>query len=169
VNHWRILSYFFFPPLSLRVSTCLFVFRVGRTNPGTVGAGLTSCCSRHSGFSIQLLCSILDSSSAAQSSLLSCGLSKSPFRFSQSSVSEMLSSALSLSLSTGRRLILQIRRTFTIWVHPPGRSFPDKSGGKGDLFDNLNAAAPSGWRSDQDALTISSISEMNPTAVICLF
>ena len=34
---------------------------------------------------------------------------------------------------------------------------------------NLNAAAPSWWTSDQDALTIFSVSEMYPTAVICLF
>ena len=50
-----------------------------------------------------------------------------------------------------------------------GRSFADKAGGKGDLSDSLNAAAPSCWESDQDALMISSVSEMYPTAVICLF
>jgi len=81
----------------------------------------------------------------------------------------MLSGARSLSLSTGWRLILQIRRTFKIWVLTPGRSFADKAGGKGDLSDNINAAAPSCWKSDQDALTISSVSKMYPTAVIYLF
>jgi len=81
----------------------------------------------------------------------------------------MLSGALSLSLSTGWQLIFWIRRTFKIWVLPPGRSFADKPGGKGDLCDNLNAAAPSGWKSDQDALTISAVSEMYPTVVVCLF
>jgi len=81
----------------------------------------------------------------------------------------MLWGAVSSLLSTGWRLILRIRRTFTTWIRPPGRSFADKPGGKGDLFDNLNAAAPWCWKSDQDALTISSVSEMYPTAVICLF
>jgi len=101
--------------------------------------------------------------------LLSFGLSNSPFQFSQSSVSEMLSGALSSSLLTGWCLILRTQRTFKIWVCPPGRSFANKAGGKGDLSDNLNAAAPSCCKSDQDALTISSVSEMYPTAVICLF
>jgi len=59
--------------------------------------------------------------------------------------------------------------TFNIWVRPPGRSFADKAGGKGNLSNNSNAAAPSYRESDQDALTISSLSEMYPTAVICLF
>ena len=179
VNHWRILSYFVFPPLFLHVSTaltvtnncsaCLFDFRVGRTNPGTFGEALTSCGSGHSGSSMPLLCSISDSRSAAQSSSLSFGFSESPCQLSQLWVSEMLSGARSPSLSTGWRLILRIRRTFKIWVLPPGRSFADKAVGKGDLSDNLNAAAPSCWKSDQDVLTISSVSEMYPTAVICLF
>jgi len=168
VNHWHILPYIFFHHLFLRVSsaltvittfsTGLFDFRIGRTNPGTFRVALTSCCSRHSGSSIQWLCSITEPSSAAQSSSLSFGFSKSPFLFSQSSVSEMLSCVLSLSLSTGWRLIIQIRQTFSIWVHPPGRSFASKAGGKGNLSDNLNAAAPSCWKSDQDVLTISSMS-----------
>jgi len=81
----------------------------------------------------------------------------------------MLSGVLSSSLSTGRQLIILIRRTFNIWVHPPGRSFTDKGGGKGDLSDNSNAAAPSCSMSDHDALTISSVSKMYPIAVICLF
>jgi len=104
-----------------------------------------------------------------QSSSVAFGLSKSSFQFSLSSVSEMLSGALSSSLSTGWMLILQIRRTFIIWVRPPGRSFADKAGGKGDLSDSLNAAAPSCWKGDQEALTISSVSEIYPTAVIGLF
>jgi len=81
----------------------------------------------------------------------------------------MLSGAQSLLLSNGWLLITRIRRTFTIWVLPPGRSFADNAAGKGDLSDNLNAAAPSCWKSDQDALSISSVSEMYPTSVICLF
>jgi len=81
----------------------------------------------------------------------------------------MLSGVLSSSLSTGWCLILLIQRTFNIWVGPPGMFFADKAGGKGDLSDNFNAAAPSCWKSDQDALTISSVSEMYLTAIICLF
>jgi len=178
LNHWRILSYFVFPPLFLRVSAaltvtnnfsaCLFDFWVGQTNPGTFGAALTSCRSGHSGSSMPLFCSISDSSSAAQSTSLSIGSCKSRFQFSQSSVSGMLWGALSLWLSTGWWLILRIRRTFKIWVCPPGRSFADKGGGKGELSDNLNAAAQSCWKRDQDALTICSMSETYPTAVICL-
>jgi len=177
VNHWRILSYFFFPPLFLRVSipltvtnTCSafhFDFRVGQTNRGTFGAAHTSCGSGHSGSSMPVFGSISDSSSAAQSSSLLFGFTKSPLLFSQSSLSEMRSGALSLLLSTGWRLIHRIWRTFTICVYPPGMFSVDKAGGKGDLSDNLNAAAPSCWKSDLDALTISSMSEMYPTAVIC--
>jgi len=165
VKDWRILWYFFFTPLLLLVSIvltitntfsgCLFDFRIGPINPGTFGVALTSCCSGDSGSSMLLTWSISDSTSAVQSSSVSFGLSKSPFQLSQSSVSEMLSGALSSSLSTGWRLILLIRRTFKMWVRPAGRSFAYKGGGKGDLSDNLNAAAPSCWKSDQDALTIS--------------
>jgi len=158
VNHWHILSFFFFPPLFLCVSTaltvtntfsaCLFDFRVGRTNPGTFGAVLTSCCSAHSESSMPLFCFISHSSSSAESSLMPFGLSKLPFQLSQSSVTEMLSGSLSSSLSPGWWLILRIWRTFKIWVLFPGRSFADKAGGKGDLSDNLNAAAPSCWKSN---------------------
>jgi len=136
VKHWRILSYFFFTPLFLLVSialtvtntisACLFVFRVGRINPETFGATLTSRRSGHSGSLMLLSCSISDSMSAAQSSSLSFGLLKSPFQLSQSSVSEMLSGAVSSSLSTGWRLILRIWRTFKIWVCSPGRSLQTK-------------------------------------------
>jgi len=179
VNHWRIPSYFSFPLVFLRVSTpltvtntvsaCLFDFRVGRTNLSRLGASLPSCCSGHSGSSMPVFGSISDSSSAAQSSSLSFELSKSPFQFGQSLVSEMFSGTLFLSLSNGWRLILRIWQTFKIWVRPAERSFADKAGGKGDLSDNLDAAAPSGWKSDEDALTISSVSEIYPTAVTCLF
>jgi len=104
-----------------------------------------------------------------QLSSLSFGLSKSPFHLSQYSVSEMHSGVLSSSRSTGWRLILQIRWTFNIWVRPSGKSFADKNGGKGDLPGNLNAAASSCWKNGHDALTITSVSEMCPTAVIWLF
>ena len=62
VDHWDIQSYFFFPPLFLRVSTvltvadtfsaCLSDFRGSRTNPGTFGTVVPSCCSGHSGLSM---------------------------------------------------------------------------------------------------------------------
>jgi len=179
VKHWRILSYFFCTTLFLLVSialsitntfsACVFDFRVGQINLGTFGAALTSCCSGHFGFSMPSSFSISDSTSATQSSSLSFRLSKSPFQLSQSSVSEMLSGALSSSLCTGWQLILQIRWTFNIGVCPPVRSYADKAGDKGDLSDNLNAAVPSCWKSDQDALMNSSVSEMYPTAVTCLF
>ena len=112
---------------------------------------------------------MLNSSSATQSSSQLFRLSKSPFQFSQSSVSEMHPGALSSSLSTGWQLILRIWRTFKIWVLPPERSFADEADGKGDLSDNLNTAVTSCWKSDQEAVTISSVSEMYPTAVMCLF
>jgi hypothetical protein len=66
-------------------------------------------------------------------------------------------------------LIPWIRWTFKSWVHPPGRFVADKASGKGDLSDNLNAAAPCSWNTYQDALTISSMSEMYPTAAIRMF
>jgi hypothetical protein len=86
-----------------------------------------------------------DSTCTAQSSSQSFRLSKSPFQFSQASVSEMLSGTLSSSLSTGWQLILWAQQIFNIWVRHPGRSFAEKCGGKGDLSDNLNAAATSCW------------------------
>jgi len=178
VNHWRILSKIFITPIVLLVaialtvtntsSACLFDFHVGRTNLGTFGAALTSCCSGHSGSSMPVLSSIADLSSAAQSSSLSVGVSRSQFQCSQFAVSEMLSGARSSSLSTGWRLILKIRQTFKIWVCPPGRSCADKADGKGDHSDDLNAAVPSCWESNQESLTISSVSEMDPTALICV-
>ena len=179
MKHWCILSYFCFTPLFLLVSIALIVintysahlsvFRVGRINPRTVALARVSRRSGHSGSSMLLSCSISDSKSAAQSSSQSFGSSKSPFQLSQSSVSEMLSGALSSSLWTGWWLILRIQRTFNIWVRPQGRSAPDQGGGKEDLSHHWNASAPWIWKSDQDALKISSGFEMYPTAVICLF
>jgi len=58
-------------------------------------------CSWLSGPSMPLSRSISDSMSAAQSSSLSFGFSKSPLNFSQFSVSAMVSGAPSSSLSTG--------------------------------------------------------------------
>jgi len=173
------MSYFVLFPLLLLVSValtvtspfsaCLIDLCVAWINPGTLSAVLTTRCAGLSEVLIPLPSCVLDSSSALQSSSLSLGSSKSPFQLNQFSVSEMLSGALSSSLSAGWWLILVIRRTFNTWVRPPGRSFPDKAGGKGDLSDNWNTAAPSCWKSDQDALMSSTVSEMYPTAVICLF
>jgi hypothetical protein len=136
---------------------------------GTFGAAITSRCFGPSGSSMLLSYPISDSTSTTQLSLLSFELSKSLFKLSLSSVSEMLSGAPSSSLWIGWRLIPQIWRTFKIWVHPPGRFFADTGGGKGNPSVNLNAASPSCWKSDHDAVTISSVSEMYPTAANCLF
>ena len=179
MRQWRILSVFVFTPLFLLDSialsvtnafaACLFDFCVDRINPGTFSVALSFHCSGHSQSSKPLPCSISDSPSAAQSSLLSFGLSKSPFQFRQFLVSEMLPGVLSSSLSNGWWLILRIWWRINSWVCPPGRSFPDNASGEGDHSACLNAATPSYWKCDQDALTISSVSKMYPTAVICLF
>jgi len=78
----------------------------------------------------------------------------------------MDSGAQSSSLWTGWRLSLLSWWTFNIWVRLSGRY---KAGGKGDLSDNLNAAAPSCWKSDLDACTISFMSELYAPDAICLF
>jgi len=179
VKHWRILSYFVLTPLCLLVlialtvintiSACLIDFRVSQINLAISGAALTSRCSKHCRSSMLLCCSISHSISAAQSSSLLFGLSKSPFQLSRYLVSWILSGARSTSLSTGWQLILRIRRTFNIWGCPPGRFFADKGGGKGDISNNLNAATPSCWKSDHNALMISLVSEIYPTAVTWLF
>jgi len=179
VNHWRILSYCCFTPLYLLVSItltvvitysgCLFGLHVGRINWGTFGVALTSRCSGYSRSSMLLSLSISDSTYATQLSSLSFELSNSSFQLSQSSVSEMLSGSPSSSLLTGWRLIPLIWQAFDIWVCPLGRFFADTAGGKGDLSDNWNAAAPSFWESDQDAVMISCMSEMYPTAVIYMW
>jgi len=146
----------------------LFDFGVGWINPGTCGLVLTSRCSGHCGSFMLLPRSISDAKSTTQSSSLSFGLSKSPFQWNLSSVAGMLSGALSSSLSTGWPLIVRIWRTFNNWVHPPGTSFAEKGGGKGDYSDNLNAATPLCWKCNHNALTISSVSEMSPMVVIRL-
>ena len=153
MKHWGFLSSFLFILLCLLVSISLtvfhifaawlYVFRVGRINPGTFGTAFTSLYSGHSGSSMLWTCSISDSTSAVQLSSLSFGLSKSPFQWSQSSVSKMLSGAQFSSLASGWQLIYQIRRTFNTWVCFPARSCAPKGDGKGDHSDNVNAAAPS--------------------------
>jgi len=92
-KHWRILSYFFFTPVLLLLSialtvtntfsACLFHISVGRVNPVTFVATLTSHNHGYSGSSMPLPCSISASSSAEQLSSLSFGLAKSPFKLSQ--------------------------------------------------------------------------------------
>jgi len=127
VKHWRILSYFLFTPLFLLVSisltvinsftSCLFDFRVGWINLGTFRTALTSCYSGYSGSSMLVSYSISDSTSAAQSSSLSFGLSKSPFQLSQSSLSEMLSGAL--HLWNVNRSGSNTQFSQTLWVTSP--------------------------------------------------
>jgi len=173
------MSYCFLFPLLLLVSilltiintyaTCFFDHCVGQINPWTFGAALAFCCSGAFISLIPLSCSISDSLSASQSSLLSFGLSQLPFQSRYILVSEILSGELSLSLLADWWSTRLIHRIFNIWVCSPGRFFADRAAGAGDLSDNLNAAAQSRWKFDQDALTTSSVPQMYPTAVIWLF
>jgi len=146
-------------------SACLTALHVGQINPGTFVAVLTSRHSLLPGSWMPLSCSISNSTSAAQSALLSFGLSKSLLRFSKFWMSEMVSGVLSSSFSIRWPSVHLICWTSNIWVRPPGRSCADTGGGKGDRSDNLNAATPWCRKSDQDALTISSVSKMYPMAV----
>jgi len=88
---------------------------------------------------------------------------------SQFLVSETLSGALFSLLLAAWWSILLIQRTFCTRVRPLGRFFAVQGGAKGDLSGNLNAAAPSSLKFDQDALMISSVSEMYAIAVIYIF
>ena len=136
VNHSCILPYLFLITWYLLVSialtitdpcsACLFDFRVGRINQGSFGVALTSHSSGFAGSSMPLSCSISESMSAAASTSLSFGLTKSQFYLSQFSVSEIPACALSSSLSTAWQLILLIQWTFNIWIRPPVRSIADK-------------------------------------------
>jgi hypothetical protein len=51
--------------------------------------------------------------------------------------------------------------------HPLGWFIAGKAGGKGDLLNNLNPAAPSFSMFDKNALTISSVAALYPTDVLC--
>jgi len=73
------------------------------------------------------------------------------------------------SHSAGWHWNLRIRRTFNTRVRPLGSYLTDNTGGKGDLSDNWNAAAPSCQTSYQEALTIPLVSEMYCMVVICVF
>jgi len=173
-----MLSYFFWFPLFHLVSIALtatinfsaffFYLHDGQMNLGTFGVAQTPHCSGVSGSSMPLSRSTSDSSSASQLSSLTFQLSMSSFQLSQFAVLEMLLSALYSYLSARKRSIFLIHHAFNIWVSLTKRSFADKAGGRGDLSYNLNAAAPSCWMFDQDALTFSSVFVMYHTAVICL-
>jgi len=176
--HWRILAYVFLIPWSLLVSIMLTIINlvsaisfdrvIGPINAGIFCAAHTFHCSGVSESSLLLSSSISDSFSASQSCSLSFGLSKSPIQLSQFWVAEMLSGEQASSLLAGWQSIRLIGRTSNTWVLPPWRSFAHRAGGTGDFSDNENAAAPSCWQCDQDALTISSVSEMYPLDVICV-
>jgi len=178
-NQLPMLSYFFLFRLFLLISIALtvticysvlfFNLRDGPINPTTFGAALTSRCAGVFGSSMTLSCSISDSSCASQSSSLILQFAMSPFQESQFSVSEKLSGVLFSSLSARCRAIFYIRCTFNIWVCHPRMFFADHTGGWGDLSHDLNTAEQLCWTFDQDALTISSVSEMYPMAVICSF
>jgi len=150
-------------------SAIFFEIHVGQINLGTLGVAIRSPCSSLSRSSMPLSSSIWDKLSASLLSSLAFGLAQSTFQSRHVSESEMLWGVLSSTISAGWRSILLILRPFKTWVHSTGRCFADKAGGKDDLSDNINAATPSCWKFDQDALTISSVSEMYPTAVIDLF
>jgi len=162
-----------FPKVILTVintfSTFFFHHHRDWINLGTSGTALTFCSSGVSETSLPLSSSIGYSLSASQPLSLSSGLSKSPFKLWQFSVSDIHSVEQSWSPSVGWRLIRLIQRTFNTSVRSPGRSFADKAGGTGDCSDNLNAAAPACWKFDQNALMISLVSEMYLTDDICLF
>jgi len=156
IDHSHLLSAFFFD------------FRMGQIDLRMIGAALTS---RSSVLSYSLMPSanlISDWTFGTQSSALSLGLSLSPLQLYQFAVSEILPGALSSSLSTGWQLILFIWQTSNSWVWPPERLFVGQASVKVVLSDNLNADAPSCWRSDQDAWMISSLSEIYLIPVICL-
>ena len=158
MKHGYILSYNLLIPFFLHVfialtvtNTCsagLFDVRVGWIIPERIGAALILRCVAPSGFPMPLSCTILDLMFAAQSSPLSFRISNSPLKLSELAVSEMVEGALSSTLLTRWLLITLILQEFNISVRSPERSFTDPAGGKGDLLDNLNAAAPSCWKSD---------------------
>ena len=133
------------------ILACVFNFCVCQIKLGMFGVAVASRCSGFSWFSMPLSSSISDSTSTLQLSLLSFGLSKSPFQFSQFSVCEMLPDTLFSLLSTWWQSIRSIQHTLNGPICSAGRSFEHQSGGKGDHSDNWNVAAPSCWKSDKDA------------------
>jgi len=177
--HWHILSDFFLVPRFLLISIVLtvinsfisffFDLHVGRINSERFSEEPTFRCSEGSGTSTLLSNSTFNSLSASHSSWLSFGISQSQLQSSQISVAEMCQGAQFWSRLARSRSSRSIRWTFNTSVRPPGQFFAGKPRGKGDLTDNVNAAAPSCWKFGLDALKISSVSEMYPMAVICGF
>jgi len=143
--------------------------RIGWINPGTFAVALTTQYSALFQAMLPLPGSIADSSSATPSSSMSFEWSKSPFLLSQYWVFKMLSGAPASSPSAGPLWIHLIPRMSHTSVRPPRMLFADKDGGKGDLSDNVYAAAPSCWKFDQNALMMSLVSEMYYTAVLFVF
>jgi len=108
------------------------------------------------------------SSSASPLSSLWSGFSNSPSQLCQLSMFKVLLGALSSLLSAGWWLIPVIQWTFHCSVCPPGRSFADKAGGKGDNSESLNIPTQQCGIIDQNALMISSVSKMYSMGVSCL-
>jgi len=113
---------------------------IGRMNPETFCASLTSCCHGVSGPTMPISSSISEALSASQLSLLSFGLFKSPFQSSQFSVSKMISGTLSSLVSVGWLSILLIQLTFSTSVCSLERTVSQQVGNTGDLSNNLNSA-----------------------------
>jgi hypothetical protein len=61
-----------------------------------------------------------------------------------------------------------IQWTCKTWVYPPWRLCADTAGSQGSLSNNVNSAAPSCQKTDQDALNVSSVFEMYSATVMCL-
>ena len=81
----------------------------------------------------------------------------------------MPAGALSSSLSTWWRLILRILRTFKIWVRPPGRFICRQRWWQVWSFWQFKYSRTIMLKEWPGYLTISSVSEMYPMAVIWLF
>jgi hypothetical protein len=141
-------------------SAVLFDLHIGWINPEIFGTALTACFTGLSSFSMPFSYSISDSSSASQPSLLSLWLLKSPLQLSQHSVSEMHWDAESSSRSIEYPTIIHIQQIFYTGVHHPERSIGGKAGVKGNHSDNTYAAILSGWKFEQDALTITYVMEI---------
>jgi hypothetical protein len=176
--HLHIVSHVLVFPIFLLISivmpvinTCCALFYnhcVGGINLGTFGVAHKSHIFGLSGSSIALSRAMWDSCSASWLLLLSFRLSKLPFHSCQYLVSKKLTGALLLWYFAGSQLSHWIQRTFISSVCPPVTSFRDNADDTGDVSINVNAAALSVWKSEKDALMISSVSKINTKDVICL-
>jgi len=172
------MSYFFLYSLFVLVSIPLtvinnfsafcFDLHIPRINLSIIGAAPSRHCTVLSISWMPLPSYSSDSLSATQSFSLSFALLKFHVKLSQFSVLEFLSGVVSWSLLARWRLILFIQWTFNTLVPPLGRVVVAIDCGKGDSPNILNRATPSGLKFYQNALTILWLSEMYPTAVICL-